>query len=141
MTGWFCGKKAAWYAGVTMTAVHNARRARWLRGRLDEEGLWECEADAVRAYATEVTARRRRAEKRARVARERESAARCLDAEPILRVVIERGGPAACGFRSPADREALRLARLYGRVTPRTARRLARRVGASKRDLWRPSGR
>lgn len=135
-TSWLVCDEATALARVTPTALYNARRAGRLPARLGETGRWEFEARPLLEYAADVRERRARAAARAQERSDTESATRTVDAQPLLDFIAARGGPAACGVRRPADLESLRLGRAYGRLTPLTAKRLARRAGARYSDLW-----
>lgn len=129
--------EAARVAGVTLSAVKHAHRASRLPAVRRPDGVWAVErADAV-AYGREAADRRARVAQRRAEARAAASPRRVLPAAPLLRQVELRGGPAACGARQDtAELEALRLARLYGRVTRRTGDQLATMLGLSVWDLW-----
>lgn len=141
MSHWVPFSEAARLAGVSYPGVWHAYRAGKLVARRRPDGRMEAELGSVRVYGAQAAARR------ARVARNRSagivahSPRRTVDAQPLLEAVEARGGPAACGVRQgSAELEALRLAKLYGRVTPRAGAQLASTVlGLPVREVWPPA--
>lgn len=131
--------EAARVAGVSLSAVRHAVRAGTLPAVRGADGLWRVEPADAQAYGRQAAQRRARVAQRRREASEAWSPRRVLPAEPLLRQVELRGGPAACGAgQGSAELEALRSAKLYGRVTPRAAEQFAAWLGLSARELWSP---
>lgn len=127
--------EAAQVAGMTVSGIKHAIRA----GRLSPErddGNVRLALEEVEALGRLAAERRARITQRAEAARAAVSPRRTLSAAPLLRQIEVRGGAAACGIRKGGDQEALRRARLYGRLTPRAADRLAQRLGLTPWDLW-----
>lgn len=129
--------EAAAVAGVTLSAVKHAHRAGTLPAQRGADGVWLVERGDAVAYGREAAQRRARVAQRRAEARTAASPRRVLPAEPLLRQVELRGGPTACGARQDtAELEALRLAKLYGRVTLRAGDQLAAMLGLTMWDLW-----
>jgi hypothetical protein len=129
--------EAARMAGVTVSAVKHAHRAGRLSAHRGPDGVWLVDRAEAEAYGRQAAERRARVAMHRTEARAAASPRRVLPAEPLLRQVELRGGPKACGAeQDTAELEALRLAKLYGRVTRRAGDQLAAMLGLTMWDLW-----
>lgn len=141
MSEWMTLSEGARRVGVSRSALQHARRAGRLEARPLPDGRLVVSVSAVDAYGAQWAARQARVASRRSAGLAAWSPRRTVDAGPLLDLVAARGGPAACGVeQGSAELEALRLAKFYGRVTPRAAEQLAVGVlGLTPWDLW-PAG-
>lgn len=138
LDGWYTFREVGHRSGTTRSAVWHAHRAGRLESRRDPESGWVVSVSSANVFTREASARRVRVAARREAAKLSVSPKRTWNADPLLQAVDLRGGPTACGARQgTAAEEALRLARLYGRVTPEAGEQLAvGLLGVHPMELW-----